>query len=142
MMLLPLNAAVIGVVALVTLALMIYWHVKTKGSWRLWPAGRSLMQLFGVILIITTNAAVNILIPLYPGKIALYFGLYLLLLAALIKIGFTIRSEMRIGQAKRQDKNPSSTGPITVTVASTNTEDPAGVAEKILEVRRGHQLSD
>lgn len=142
MTLLPLNAAVIGVVALVTLGLMVYWHCKTKGSWKLWPAGRSLMQLFGVILIITTNAAANIMIPQYPGKIALYFGLYLLLLAALIKIGYTIRSEMRIGQAKRQDKDPAATGPVTVIVASANTEDPAVVAENIVEVRRGHQLSD
>jgi hypothetical protein len=126
MTLIPLNAAVIGLVALVTLGLMVYWHVATRGSWKLWPAGRSLMILLGVITIITANAAINVLLPRYPGKVGLYFGLYLLLLAALIGIGFTIRSEMRKGKARLLEKKPEDpTGPVTIIVATKNQEDPA-----------------
>lgn len=122
-MLNPLNALVIGLVGLVTIILMIYWHRATGGSWRLWPAGRSLMQLFGVIVIITINAAINVLVPRYPGKVELYFSLYLLLLAALVRIGFTIRSEMRKGKAKLQSKQlATTTGPVTVIVATENME--------------------
>lgn len=123
MTLLPLNAAVIGLVALVTLGLMAYWHFRTRGSWKEWPAGRSLMQLFAVIFILTGNAAINILVPPYPWKIHLYFGLYILLFVALIRIGFTIRSEMRKGLAREAAaaKKPK-TGPVTVVVASENKE--------------------
>lgn len=124
-MLNPLNALVIGLVGLVTIGLMIYWHRATGGSWKLWPAGRSLMQLFGVIVIITGNAAINVMVPRYPGKVELYFGLYLLLLAALIRIGFTIRSEMRKGKARQREKQPHhTTGPISVIVATENKEYP------------------
>jgi len=80
------------------------------------------MTLLGVIVIITVNAAVNVLLPRYPGKVELYFGLYALLLAALIHIGFTIRSEMRAGKARQLQKNTA--GPVTVVVATENKETP------------------
>ncbi|WP_324644143.1 hypothetical protein [Pseudarthrobacter sp. LT1] len=125
MTLIPLNAAVIGLVGLVTIGLMVYWHRSTRGSWKLWPAGRSLMTLLGVIVIITVNAAVNVLLPRYPGKVELYFGLYLLLLGALIHIGYTIRAEMRAGKARQMQKSKrGTTGPVTVVVATENKETP------------------
>ena len=125
MTLTPLNALVIALLGPLALAVMFYWHRATKGSWKLWPAGRSLMTLLGVIVIITVNAAVNVMLPRYPGKVELYFGLYLLLLAALIHIGFTIRAEMRAGKARLLEKRPHSpSGPVTVTVATENTEAP------------------
>jgi hypothetical protein len=138
MTLLPLNAAVIGMVALVTAGLMGYWHLSTRGSWKLWPAGRSLMILLAVITVITANAAVHIVVPKYPGKVELYFALYLLLLAALIGIGFTIRSEMRKGKARLLEKKPKDpTGPVTITVATENQE----TADKIKEGSTDGQTS-
>jgi hypothetical protein len=100
MTLLPINALLIGLVALTAISVMIYWHCITKGSWKHEPAGRSLMILLLVISVITANASLNIFIPKYIGKVAVYFGLYIVMQAALIGIGFTIRSEMRRGKDK------------------------------------------
>ncbi|ALY10574.1 hypothetical protein FDH86_gp039 [Arthrobacter phage Tank] len=124
--LLPLNALVIALVGALTLAVMIYWHVSTKGTWKKWPAGQSLMLLLGIITVITFNAAANILLPSYWGKIELYFGLYGLLLFAIAFIGWTIRREMRRGKARLREKHPKS-GPVTVIVATTNEENPHGI---------------
>lgn len=119
------NAAVIGLVGLATLGVMIYWHIVTKGTWKQWPAGRSLMLLLTIITIITLNTTVNILLPAYWGKIELYFSLYAVLLFAIGFIGWTIRSEMRKGKARLQrKKTPPPTGPINVVVASANEENP------------------
>lgn len=41
MTLIPLNAAVIGLVALVTLGLMIYWHRATVSRSLWWPGAKS-----------------------------------------------------------------------------------------------------
>jgi len=122
MTLLPINALLIGLVALTAISVMIYWHVVTRGSWKHEPAGRSLMMLLLVIAVITANAAINIFMPKYIGKVALYFGLYIVMQAALIRIGFTIRSEMRRGKAKLERKGPNYKGPITVPVATVNEE--------------------
>lgn len=125
--LLPLNALVIALVGVVTLVVMVYWHVSTKGTWRKWPAGQSLMLLLGIITIITVNSAINILLPMYWGKVELYFGLYAVLLFAIAFIGWTIRREMRRGKARmHQNKNPK-TGPVSVIVATTNEESPHGI---------------
>ena len=124
MTLLPLNALLIGLVSLTAIAVMIYWHIVTHGSWRQWPAGRSLMILLFVIATITANAGINIFLPRYPGKVVLYFALYLVMQAALIGIGFTIRSEMRRGKARLQNKHSEFNGPVIVTVATTNDETP------------------
>lgn len=105
MTLVPLNAILIGLVALTAIAVMVYWHCVTNGAWKHEPAGRSLMILLLVIGIITLNASVNIFVPKYPGKIELYFALYFVMLAALIGIGFTIRSEMRRGKAKLDERD-------------------------------------
>lgn len=122
--LLPLNAILIGLVAATSFTVMIYWHFVTKGTWKHEPAGRSLMILLLVIGIITANSAVNIFIPRYPGRIALYFGLYIVMLAALIGIGFTIRSEMRRGKAQLQSKlEIPRAGTVTVTTVVTTDED-------------------
>jgi hypothetical protein len=122
MMLLPLNALLIGLVAVTSISVMIYWHVITGGTWKHEPAGRSLMILLLVITVITTNAAVNIFLPRYMGKVELYFTLYFVMQAALVHIGLTIRSEMRKGKARLQKNNSASTGPATVTVTATNKE--------------------
>lgn len=108
MTLLPLNAILIGLVSATSFAVMIYWHIVTRGSWKQEPAGRSLMILLSVIGVITGNAAINIFIPRYPGKFELYLFLYIVMQAALIGIGLTIRSEMRRGKAKLNEKDKTS----------------------------------
>ena len=108
MTLLPLNAILIGLVAITAFAVMVYWHFVTHGAWKNEPAGRSLMILLLVIGVITLNASINIFVPKYPGKVEVYFALYFVMLSALIGIGFTIRSEMRRGKAKLKDKDKDS----------------------------------
>ncbi|QWY81334.1 membrane protein [Arthrobacter phage Rizwana] len=122
--LLPLNALVIAVVGVCTLVVMIYWHTVTKGTWKRWPAGQSLMLLLAIIAVITLNAAVNILVPHYWGKVGLYFGLYGALILAIFFIGWTIRKEMRKGKARLVSKTTTPTGPVNVIVADTNEENP------------------
>lgn len=126
MTLLPINGWLMMIVSLTALAVIIYWWVATRGSWMEWPAGRALMGLLGIIVIISGWAAMNTLWlkgP-YPGKAHLYFALYAALEVSLLIIGITIKREMRRGrERRRQVKRDKQTGPITVVVASTTKED-------------------
>lgn len=103
-----INAVLIGAVSLVALTIMVYWHRATRGGWKLYPSGRSLMGLLGIIFFITLNAAVQITLPPsipLMAKAVFYFFLYLVFIFALVSIGLTIRKEIRIGQAK--ESHPS-----------------------------------
>lgn len=105
-----INSLLIGAVALVALGIMIYWHRATAGGWRCYPSGKSVMGLLAIIFLITANAAIQTLVAPYvpmPVRAGFYFGLYLLFIAALLHIGFTIRKEIRRGRA--QDAHPSTT---------------------------------
>lgn len=126
MTLLPLNGIFMLAVAFTAIAVMSYWWIVTRGSWMHWPAGRSLMGLLLIIAGISGWAGINTLIlpPRYEGKIISYFVLYAVLELALIVIGVTIHKEMKRGKARLKRKNPSHTGPVTVTVATTNEETP------------------
>lgn len=126
MTLLPINGIIIAAVFVAALAVIIYWHRVTRGSWKDWPAGRSLMGLLTVIVLISGMAATNVLFlpPAWPGKVVVYLALYSLVFVALIYIGGTIHHEMKRGKARLQQKKPHDpTGPVTVTVATKNEEE-------------------
>lgn len=126
MTLTTLNGLLMFAVALVAAADMVYWWVKTRGTWRQWPAGRSLMGLLFIIVLISGWAGLNTSVfpKAYAWKSESYALLYLLLFTALLVIGFTIRSEMRKGKAPLYSKDPAQTGPVKVILASTNEESP------------------
>lgn len=111
-LLLILNFALIGLVAAVALTIMIYWHFATRGAWRAYSSGRSLMGLLVIIFFITGNAAVQWAVPLpVEVKAPFYFALYLIFAYALAMIGFNIRKEVRRGKAleKALLSHPSNT---------------------------------
>jgi hypothetical protein len=110
----PLTIVLIGLIATVSFAVIIYWHVATKGTWRKWPAGRSLMGLLGIIAVGFGYGVMNQLIGPYPAKAYISFFLYLAFIGALILIGFTIRKELATGRRRSLDTH---TGPIDITVA-------------------------
>jgi hypothetical protein len=127
MTLLPLNGWFMLAVAATAIAVIIYWWIITRGSWMQWPAGRSLMGLLAIIAVIAGWAGLNTLIlpPRYPLKIVSYLALYGVLEVALMVIGLTIHREMKRGKARLLEKRPNNpTGPVTVTVATENTETP------------------
>lgn len=109
--LLVTNSVLIGIVALIALAVMVYWHRATRGGWRFYATGRANMGLLALIFLITGNAAVQLIIPLPISiRAPFYFLLYIGFAIALARIGFTIRNEINIGRAKAQHpaaKEPS-----------------------------------
>lgn len=117
-----LNVILIGVVSLIAFETVIYWHVNTKGTWREWPAGRSLMYLLMIIAFGFGYGVVNQFLGQYPARPFVGFGLYMLFIGALIVIRFTIRAEMRRGDRRLKTKLPTHTGPIDVVVATENQE--------------------
>lgn len=119
-----ISAILLGIIPLVAGTVCIYWHVATKGTWRQWPAGRSLMGLLAIITVGFGYGVVNRFLGPYAAKYAVAVGLYALFVGALVFIGLTIRKEMRSGKAKSTAKYPIHTGPVTVIVATTNEETP------------------
>lgn len=119
-----ITAVLLGIISLVASTVIIYWHRQTKGTWRDWPAGRSLMGLLGIIAVGFGYAVVNRFLGAWPGRGAASIILYALFVWAIIFVGLTVRKEMRLGKGKTAAKNPEHTGPITVIVASKNEETP------------------
>ena len=100
----------------------VYWHVMTKGTWRHWPAGQSLMGLLAIIAVGFSFGVLNRLLGDYPGRSLAGIVLYALFVGAIVMIGVTIRKEMRYGKKKLREKHPDHTGPLTVVVATANEE--------------------
>lgn len=117
-----ISAILLGLISLTAGGVVLYWHLATRGTWRRWPAGRSLMGLLSIISIGFGFGAMNRHLGNYPAKFALAAVLYSLFWLALLFIGTTIRAEMRAGKARASAA--SSTGPVTVAVACTNEESP------------------
>jgi uncharacterized membrane protein YfcA len=113
-----------AIVSLIALESVFYWHRKTRGSWRRWPAGRSLMYLLIIIGVGFGYGVANQLLGQYAARPYVGFGLYLMFIAALIVIRLTIRSELRNGKKRLKNKHPTHTGPLNVPVASENEETP------------------
>lgn len=100
--LLVLNSLLIGLVSLTALAVMVYWHRVTSGAWRCVAAGRTQMHLLAIIFFITLNASIQTLIPApLAFKAIFYFGLYIIFMVALIRIGLNIRAEVHAGRRAR-----------------------------------------
>ena len=118
-----ISAALLGVISVVAGWVAIYWHVSTRGTWKEWPAGQSLMGLLAIITVGFGFGVFNRLMGQYPGRAILGLILYALFVGAIIWIGLTVRREMRNGKARTKGKYPEShTGPVTVVVASKNEE--------------------
>jgi hypothetical protein len=119
-----INVIFIGIVSALALETVWYWHRSTRGTWREWPAGRSLMYLLLIIGFGFGYGIINQFLGQYPARAFVGFGLYLLFIAALVIIRLTIRAEMRRGKNRLKAKLPTATGPVDVTVATTNEESP------------------
>jgi drug/metabolite transporter (DMT)-like permease len=119
-----LTTILLGIIAAVAAWVIIYWHVATKGTWKEWPAGRSLMGLLGIIAVGFGYGVFNRLLGPWPGQPVTSMVLYAAFVWAIIFIGHTIRKEMRSGKARSSTKFPIHTGPVTVVVASKNEETP------------------
>lgn len=117
-----LNVILISVVSLIAFETIVYWHVNTKGTWKNWPAGRSLMYLLLIIAFGFGFGVFNQFLGNYPLKPHIGFILYILFIGALIVIRLTIRAEMRRGKNRLKTTLPTSDTPIDVTVATENKE--------------------
>jgi uncharacterized membrane protein YfcA len=121
----PLTLALLFIVAAVATETVIYWHRKTRGTWREWPAGRSLMYLLIIISSGFGYGVINRFLGDYPARNLVSFVLYALFIGALLVIRKTIAAEMRRGRDKPlTTKLPTTTGPVDVAVASENQETP------------------
>ena len=124
-----LIVALIGAVALIALETIIYWHRSTRGTWRDWPAGRSLMYLLVIIATGFGFGVANQFLGQYPLRPLVGFVLYGAFIIALIGIRLTIRAEMRRGQKEKLKTTlPTTTGAVDITVATTNEESSHGIA--------------
>lgn len=102
------------------LAVIIYWHVATRGTWRAWPAGRSLMALLAIVVIGYAWRVVNRLVPDYALEEPLLGLLYISFTLALIAIGVTIRRELNRGRARVViEDSDARAEPIAVVLATT-----------------------
>lgn len=120
-----ISAILLGAIPITAGTVVAYWHRATRGTWRQWPAGRSLMGLLGIITVGFAYGVVNRFLGNYPAKFAVAVLLYALFIGAIIFIGLTIRKETILGKAKAN--HPASAPPapssnIDMTVASEKEE--------------------
>lgn len=124
-----INSLLLGLISLASFIVIAYWWVATKGTWRQWPAGRSLMGLLGIIAVGFGFGVINALIGVqgYPAKPYIGFALYVVFVGSIIFIGFTIRREMSRGRSI--EHHPASahptTGTIDITVATDTDKEPS-----------------
>lgn len=114
-------------ISLIASTVIGYWHGVTRGTWRQWPAGQSLMALLVIIAVGFGFGGVNRFLGDYAAKDFILIALYTTFAAALVIIGLTIRKEMHDGKERlRQHKPKDPTGPVIITVATTNQEQTHG----------------
>lgn len=116
-----INSLLLGLISLAAFTVIFYWHGATRGTWKHWPAGRSLMGLLGIIAVGFGYGVINALIGPdgYAAKPFIGFSLYFVFIGAIIFIGITIRKEILRGRSIQH--HPSShpnTGTIDITVAT------------------------
>jgi protein-S-isoprenylcysteine O-methyltransferase Ste14 len=116
------NVILIGVVSLIAFETIIYWHTNTKGTWKNWPAGRSLMYLLLIIAFGFGFGVFNQFLGDYSLRPHIGFVLYVLFIGALIVIRITIRAEMKRGKQRLKATLPTTDDTIDVTVATENEE--------------------
>ena len=106
-----------------SVTVIIYWHLATRGTWRKWPAGQSLMALLTIIALGFGWGGVNRLLGDYAWKQSILLVLYGLFAVGIAMIGVTIHEEMAAGKKRQAAKAPEDqTGLITIVVATTNEE--------------------
>lgn len=114
-----INVIFIGIVSAIAFETVFYWHRNTKGTWRDWPAGRSLMYLLLIIAFGFGYGIVNQFLGQYAARPFVGFGLYVLFIAALVVIRLTIRTELSRGRSmEHHPSNHPKTGTIDITVAT------------------------
>lgn len=116
------SMVLLGIIAVVAGWVSVYWHIATRGTWKEWPAGRSLMGLLAIIAVGFGFGVFNRFMGAYPARSVVGIILYTLFVGAIIIIGLTIRKEMRRGKRKLREKYPTHTGPVVVVVATENEE--------------------
>lgn len=118
------SAILLTIISITATVVVIYWHVATGGTWRQWPAGRSLMGLLGIIAVGFGFGVVNRFLGAYPAKYAVAVLLYALFVGAIIFIGLTIRKETIRGKAKANHPSvpPPVAGNVDMTVATEKEE--------------------
>lgn len=89
------NTVLIGLVALTTAAVMLVWHVRSRGTWRHYVPGRAVMGLFAIIVAITTMATVSTITGPFPARPYIYAALYLILEASVLGVGLAILTTPR-----------------------------------------------
>jgi len=89
----PLTGIMISTVCVLTLVVMVYWHLLTRGEWWRHTPGRAVMGLLATQTAITALAAASSFFPTFPGRPIVYLALYALLILAVGGIGWAIRSE-------------------------------------------------
>jgi hypothetical protein len=117
-----ITTILLGIISAVATWVIAYWHITTKGTWKEWPAGRSLMGMLGIISVGFGYGVINRFLGEWPGRAAFSMVLYALFVWAIVWIGLTIRKEMRFGKKRLNNKFPIHTGPVTVVVATKNEE--------------------
>ena len=103
----PLTGILIGTALLETLVVMLGWHWITRGGWQGFPAGRVLMGLLGVQSAILTLAAASSFFPGFTGRPYVYIALYVVLIIAVGRLGYTIFTEQRSHRGKRPPDPPT-----------------------------------
>ncbi|WP_102158664.1 putative phage holin [Zhihengliuella halotolerans] len=84
--------------ALISVLNAVTWHAITRGAWRRYSAGRTVMFLVAAVGLLTGAASIHLLFPdLHTGPVV---GTAAILLAALVYIGATIH---RINSPRKGD---------------------------------------
>lgn len=111
--------ALLLAISIIACIVILYWHTSTRGTWRQWPAGRSLMGLFVIIAAAFGWGGVNRMLGDYALKQPILTALYACFAVALAVIGLTIRKELTNGRARLAENPPTDTGVIAVVMATT-----------------------
>lgn len=96
---LTINSVLVTIIAVEVFIVMGLWHVTTRGAWRYWPAGRSLMGLLACLAGITTVSSIARLMPGWQAESSLYTVGYLGTALAVASIATTIITAQRGRQA-------------------------------------------
>lgn len=115
-------ATLLLLISTISTGVIIYWHTSTRGSWKQWPAGRSLMALLTIISLGHGWGGANRLLGDYALKQPILGVLYLCFAVALLIIGITIHKELARGEAKLlHPSHGPTTGSVAAVILATTT---------------------
>lgn len=90
----------VSVVFICDLGVMVSWWITTRGQWVRWLAGRAIMALLAAVALLSGLGATSRVLGNYPGKLAVYAGAYLLLIAAILWLWHSVFKLQRIGRER------------------------------------------